>query len=118
MKFNNGPTGAIPEYSTYRVTRKKFSIKKLWKRFYQSESDDSYNVPTNYPFMNYYHGWNIRIHAANGGHVVEVWKNNNDEYKIDTISNEKKHHLYVIDSSKNLPEELPKILTEIYLKDS
>lgn len=102
----------------WTVKKRKFSLRRFWNKLNDSEYDDySYeNVPTtNYPFMNSYSGWNIRMHSANGGHIVEVWKSSTTlDYGE---SSDRKHHLYVVSSEQNIVEELPKILTEIYLKD-
>lgn len=67
-------------------------------------------------FRGEFHGWQFRMHRAQGGTIVEAWrypKNNN--YKSVSGDN-MEHELFIINSTEDFNTELPHILTQLALK--
>lgn len=74
-----------------------------------------------YPkFNKSFDGWNIRLHRANGGHIVEAWRNDQDNYVSKrsalTGSSSPEHEMFLVKEEEDLTEVLPKILTQLMLR--
>ena len=106
------------------TTRKRRSFKewlrdKLNRRI---EKDNKRNyAPTSEPilssdkFSKNFEGWNIRLHRANGGHIVEAWKY---EENLVTIRGgiQKSHELFMVLEGDDMGEQLNSILVQLMLR--
>lgn len=69
-------------------------------------------------FRGDFHGWQFRMHRAQGGTVIEAWRypKNNNNYSKNPGSDTMEHELFIINSTENFNTELPQILTQLALK--
>lgn len=117
--YNTSKTYIDKDYESEKKKRRTF---KQWLRDYLKEepSEHSYKiaepVPTNIGhsgFNKSFEGWNVRLHRANGGHIIEAWKvedgPQHHNYKPE-------HELFMVPDTEEMGECLNKILVQLMLR--
>lgn len=69
-----------------------------------------------YKFNNSFEGWNIRLHKAHEGHVVEAWRNVDVSYNSNIGKTDHQHLLFLVNSSEDMGERLNQIMVELALR--
>jgi hypothetical protein len=92
---------------------------KQWLRDYLKE-DDHVIVADAIPstvgtdvFNKSFEGWQIRLHKANGGHIVEAWKN---EDTGPTMNYRRPHELFFVNDSSDMGASINDILVQLMLR--
>lgn len=88
-------------------------IEKNFKKNYPSTAIES--ISSGDKFSKNFEGWNIRLHRANGGHIVEAWKY---EENILTVRGgvQKSHELFMVLEGDDMGEQLNSILVQLMLR--
>lgn len=117
--YNTPKTYIDKDYESEKRKRRTF---KQWLRDYLKEepSDQVYAigepVPTNIGhsgFNKSFEGWNIRLHRANDGHIVEAWKNDDGPQ---SHNYKPQHELFMVQDNEEMGERLNKILVQLMLR--
>ena len=69
-----------------------------------------------YPFNNSFDGWTIRMHKANGGHIVEAWKNEDSGRAIPS-NYRAPHELFMVLDDEDIANRLNDILVQLALRN-
>ena len=99
------------------MPRRKRSFRN-WLRNYLSYNNEpihevvSAAVSTD-TFNKSFEGWQIRLHKANGGHIVEAWKN---EDTGPTNNYRRPHELFFVSDSSDMGSSLNDILVQLMLR--
>lgn len=103
-----------------RPKRKTF---KQWLRSYINGEDNfSQAEPTisveqtTAKFTRSFEGWNIRLHRAVDGHIVEAWKNDYDR-PMQTGNYRAPHELFIIKDDEDMGKILNDILVQLMLRN-
>lgn len=125
MKYNKSSvytTGAkygraYPSTEHVQEKQPRRSLKQ-WLRDYLREEDNRISIaeptPTSPQFAKSFEGWNIRLHRANGGHIVEAWKN--EDGPIHASSYRPSHELFMVSDNEDMGARLNDILVQIMLR--
>lgn len=108
-------------YPTEDIKQKRRSFKQ-WLRDYLSEEKTSDSHLTVVPGSSYggqtgfnksFEGWNIRLHRANGGHIVEAWKSDDGpqphNYRMP-------HELFMVNENEDMGARINDILVQLMLR--
>jgi hypothetical protein len=112
----NAPTWA-KDSDNEKPKRRSF---KQWLRDYLKEEPEKiYAVAdsisqSHISFAKSFEGWNIRLHRANGGHIVEAWKN--EDGPISSSNYKQPHELFMVQDSEDMGERLNSILVQLMLR--
>lgn len=68
------------------------------------------------PFNKSFEGWHIRLHKANGGHIVEAWKNEDQIYNSSSGSSRRLHELFMVQDDEDLGAKINDILVQLMLR--
>lgn len=66
-------------------------------------------------FNKSFEGWNIRLHKANNGHIVEAWKNEDTGPTIGS-SYRRPHELFMVRDDQDMGTALNDILVQLMLR--
>jgi hypothetical protein len=114
-----GIGSSAPSWSQEDVKQKRRSFKQ-WLRDYLKEDENivvSEPIPsTQGPngFNKSFEGWNIRLHRANGGHIVEAWKN--EDGPVHSSSYRPAHELFMVSDSEDMGVRINDILVQLMLR--
>lgn len=117
----------LAEPTSERHERKTF---KVWLRDYLTRSINRKNGKRKlnpgiisdangnsvYKFNHSFEGWNIRLHKAHDGHVVEAWRNVEVAYNSNIGKTDHQHILFLVNSSEDMGERLNHIMVELALR--
>ncbi len=116
-KYNVTPGAYIEKDESEKKKRRSF---KQWLRDYLKEEDNFQLTPASLDvsgqqvgFNKSFEGWNIRLHRANGGHIVEAWKNEDVPHHS---SYKPQHELFMVEDSADMGEKLNEILVQLMLR--
>jgi hypothetical protein len=103
------------ENTSLKQKRRSF---KQWLRDYLKEDDhivaaEPITVGSN-GFNKSFEGWNIRLHRANGGHIVEAWKS--EDGPVHTSSYRPAHELFMVTDSEDMGVRINDILVQLMLR--
>ena len=97
---------------------------KQWLRDYLREEDDFRITADAMPsttgpgippsFNKSFEGWNIRLHRANGGHIVEAWKN--EDGPVHSSSYRPEHEMFMVTENEDMGASLNDILVQLMLR--
>ena len=123
MSYRKGKVNYNKEriYPTEDVSLKqKRRSFKQWLRDYLKE-DDHIVVAEPTPitvgsngFNKSFEGWNIRLHRANGGHIIEAWKN--VDSPVHSSSYRPEHELFMVSDSEDMGARINDILVQLMLR--
>lgn len=65
-------------------------------------------------FNKQFEGWNLRLHRANGGHIVEAWKN--EDMHVISSSYKRPHELFMVMDNEDIGVRLNDILVQLMLR--
>jgi hypothetical protein len=116
-KYNNEPTS---EAESSKPRRRSF---RKWIKDYilKDEMNDPAREPisetagTTNGFNKQFEGWNLRLHRANGGHIIEAWKNDDNLHVISSNSR-RSHELFMVMDSEDMGARLNDILVQLMLR--
>lgn len=123
MSYRKGKVNYNKEriYTTEDVSLKqKRRSFKQWLRDYLREDDHlvvAEPMPTTVGsngFNKSFEGWNIRLHRANGGHIIEAWKN--VDSPIQSSSYRPEHELFMVSDSEDMGARINDILVQLMLR--
>jgi hypothetical protein len=104
----------------FEPQKKKRRTFKQWLRDYLKEENDQ-PFPTiepavshNVNFNKSFEGWNIRLHRANSGHIVEAWKN--EDGPVHQGSYKPQHELFMVQDTEDMGLRLNDILVQLMLR--
>ena len=112
---------SYPQVEEGREKKKRRSFKQ-WLRDYLKE-DDFRIVADAMPstasgvqvgFNKSFEGWNIRLHRANGGHIVEAWKSEEGPYN--SSSHRPSHELFMVSDTEDMGARINDILVQLMLR--
>lgn len=66
-------------------------------------------------FNKSFDGWNIRLHKANGGHIVEAWKSD-DGPRQTGYGHKPDHELFMVKDEDDMSTALNDILVQLMLR--
>lgn len=69
-----------------------------------------------YKFNNNFEGWQIRMHKAHEGHVVEAWRSVDTPYNTNIGKTDHQHILFLVNSSEDMGKRLNDIMVELALR--
>ena len=108
----------ITEPSELKKKRRSF---KQWLRDYIKEEPEkifavgeSAVAGTHSGFNKSFEGWNVRLHRANGGHIVEAWKN--EDGPVHSSSYRAQHELFMVADNEDMGARLSDILVQLALR--
>lgn len=101
-------------------TKKKRSFRR-WLRNYISYNNEpiaevvsASSISSDNKFNKSFEGWTIRLHRANGGHIVEAWKNE-DPHAI-SQNYKREHELFMVHENEDMGTRLNDILIQLMLR--
>lgn len=103
------------EETSLKQKRRSF---RQWLRDYLRD-DDRVIVAEPIPvgssgFNKSFEGWNIRLHRANGGHIVEAWKS--EDGPIQSGTYRPRHELFMVSDSEDMGARINDILVQLMLR--
>jgi hypothetical protein len=109
--------GVYIDYDDAPKRKNRRSLKQWLRDYLKEEPEKVYPaeaIPQSHvSFAKSFEGWNIRLHRANGGHIVEAWKNEDGPMS----SNYKPpHELFMVQDSEDMGERLNSILVQLMLR--
>lgn len=113
------PKGANwPTDSDYEKPKRR-SFKQWLRDYLKEEPEKIFAVSDSMPqshvsFAKSFEGWNIRLHRANGGHIVEAWKN--EDGPIHSSNYKPPHELFMVQDTEDMGERLNQILVQLMLR--
>ncbi len=98
--------------------KKKRRSFKQWLRDYLREDDhvvvaEPMHAVSTDMFNKSFEGWQIRLHKANSGHIVEAWKN---EDTGPTMNYRRPHELFFVSDSSDMGASINDILVQLMLR--
>lgn len=95
---------------------------RKWVRDYILKDEENTQIPgsaipgyvVSEGFNKQFEGWNLRLHRANGGHIVEAWKN--DDMHVVSTSSRRPHELFMVMDSEDMGTKLNDILVQLMLR--
>jgi len=120
-KYSTGAAGVPVDYDAVHEKKKRRTFKQWLRDYLKEESSNSIyeisdSTPTNIGhsgFNKSFEGWNIRLHRANGGHIVEAWKN---EDGPQSHNYKPQHELFMVQDNEEMGERLNQILVQLMLR--
>lgn len=102
--------------------RKRKGFIKQWLRNYLREepnydpapSPDNRIYQTDI-FNKSFEGWNIRLHKANGGHIIEAWKNEDSGPTIHS-NYRRPHELFMVRDDQEMGAAINDVLVQLMLR--
>jgi hypothetical protein len=100
--------------------RKRKGFIKQWLRNYLREEPE-YGEPIatmdhrTEPFNKSFEGWNIRLHKANGGHIIEAWKNEDSGPTIHS-NYRRPHELFMVRDDQEMGAAINDVLIQLMLR--
>lgn len=119
-KFSSYTIGSSdPRDVLFKPKRRSF---RKWIKDYILRDDENNPIPEAVPssvaqsdgFNKQFEGWNIRLHRANGGHIVEAWKN--DDMHVVSSSSRRPHELFMVMDNEDMGTRLNDILVQLMLR--
>lgn len=80
----------------------------------EAETPDNHIYQTD-RFNKSFEGWNIRLHKANNGHIVEAWKNE-DNGPVISSNYRRPHELFMVRDDQDMGTALNDILVQLMLR--
>jgi len=100
--------------------RKRRSLRQ-WLRNYINHDADA-NIPTavlssdqHRGFNKSFEGWNIRLHKAHGGHIVEAWRSE-DGPRQTGYGHRPDHEMFMVRDEDDMSTALNDILVQLMLR--
>lgn len=119
-KFNSYTIGADASQD-FRIKPKRRSFRKWLKDYILNDKENnpipeaiSSSVAQSEGFNKQFEGWNLRLHRANGGHIVEAWKN--DDMHVVSTSHRRPHELFMVMDNEDMGVRLSDILVQLMLR--
>jgi hypothetical protein len=117
----NGIGSSAPSWATDEDVKPKRRSFKQWLRDYLKEEPEIGYAIEAVPstqgtsgFNKSFEGWNIRLHRANGGHIVEAWKN--IDSPVHSSSYRPDHELFMVTDSEDMGTRINDILVQLMLR--
>ena len=116
-KYNNEPTREAESSKPRRRSFRKWIKDYILKDEMNDPAPESFSATAGITngFNKQFEGWNLRLHRANGGHIVETWKNDDNLHAISSNSR-RSHELFMVMDSEDMGARLNDILVQLMLR--
>lgn len=105
-----------------RPQKKRWTLRK-WLRDYIKDTDEG-NIMvsvsegprdiSNPSFNKRFDGWNIRLHRANGGYIIEAWKNDDD--RMISKNSRPDHEFFLVREDEDMGQAINDTLIQLMLR--
>ena len=114
------------KYSKYTISSSNIKPRhrsfRKWVKDYILKDEENNPIPEgaisgsgmSEGFNKQFEGWNLRLHRANGGHIVEAWKN--DDMHVVSSNSRRSHELFMVMDSEDMGTRLNDILVQLMLR--
>lgn len=117
-RYNKTPGVYVEKEPSEKRKRRSF---KQWLRDYLKEDNFTVVADTipgslagsHIGFNKSFEGWTIRLHRANGGHIVEAWKSDEGPQPHNYRA---PHELFMVNESDDMGARLNDILVQLMLR--
>jgi hypothetical protein len=97
------------------------SLRDVVKNFFKKKNRHDTIFPTEEPvrsqkFSKDFEGWTIRLHKANGGHIVETWKNEDSYQNAVSSKNKREHEFFLVLEDEDTGDRINDILIQLMLR--
>ena len=107
----------IPSTDLHQYHHKK-SLKERIKSYLNKNINGPAPVLTSEPqrdgFNKQFEGWNLRLHRANNGHIIEAWKNDHD--RPVPHNHKPSHELFMVPEDEDMGKALNDVLIQLMLR--
>lgn len=111
---------AGPRRKCWKVRLRNYLNKRIEKDIEKEENRNVDKIATigyhefHHTFAKSFEGWNIRLHKAVNGHIVEAWKSNDDR----AVPNNYRpiHEMFMVRDDEDMGEALNSILVQLMLR--